>query len=119
MPSHFITLTEAKALTSNFKKSKHKLLEPNLKDKDVLPVCETFSREAFDIVLAKPGCKGLRMYFAMDNANMVKLIIVGVNEKNEDMINLAGEGKDDETDDIIDQGTRCPANCPPPSPLNG
>ena len=117
MPSHFITLAEAKELTSKFRKSKDNVLESKFKDKGILPVCETFSREAFDIVLAKPGCKGLRMYFAMDPVDTVKLIIVGVNENNEDMINI-GEGKD-EPSDIIDQGTRCPVTCPPPSPLNG
>ena len=117
MPSHFITLAEAKALTSNFKKSHEKLLHADFKGKGALPVCETFSREAFDVVLAKPGCKGLRIYFAMDNTDMVKVVIVGVNEKNEDMITVS-EGKDDPSD-IIDQGTRCPVSCPPPSPLNG
>ena len=120
MASHFITLAEAKTLTSNFKKSKEKLLHTDFKGKDVLPVCETFSRDAFDVILKKPGCTGLRIYFAMDDANMVKLVIVGVNDKNEDMLTPMGaDGKDGDPGDIIENGIRCPTVCPPLSDLNG
>jgi hypothetical protein len=59
------------------------------------------------------------MYFAMDTSNLVKLVIVGVNSKNEDMIaDPATIGKDGASDDIIDQGARCPVTCPPSSPIN-
>ena len=123
MPNtNFISLAQAKQLTSTYRSKKEKVLEPSFKGKGVLPVCETFGREAFDTVLAKPGCMGLRIYFAMDEINMVKLVIVGVNENNEDMITVTendtmmrttGDGGE-----IIEDGTRCPDFCPPPSPLN-
>src|SRR5829696_1985437 len=100
MPSHFISLDQAKGLTANYRGSKEKVLESQFKGQGVLPICETFDRGAFDVLLAKPGCTGIRIYFAMDAENMVRLVIVGVNERNEDMINVAGTGgKDGETDD--------------------
>ena len=54
---------------------------------------------------------------------MVKLVIVGVNDKNEDMITTV-EGDTmmrsttEDGGEIIEEGMRCPEQCPPPSPLN-
>ena len=129
MPStNFISLEHAKKLTSTYRGKKEKVLDPQFKGKGVLPVCETFGREAFDTVLAKPGCVGLRIYFAMDDLNFVKLVIVGVNDKNEDMITTTGsttlmrstteESTTEDGDVIIEDGIRCPTICPPPSELN-
>ena len=121
MPTNFISLAEAKTLTTTFRNAKDSILEPQFKDRGILPVCETFPRDAFDIVLAKKGCVGLRIYFAMDPTNTVKLIVVGVNDQDQDMIPAVSGGRVDTTvvgDDIIDQGRRCPFDCPPPSPLN-
>jgi hypothetical protein len=121
MPSNFISLAEAKALTTMYRGAKEVILEPQFKGRGVLPICETFPREAFDTVLAQHGCVGLRIYFAMDQANMVKLVIVGVNDQDQDMLPDASLGRIDITiaaDGIIDQGRRCPFDCPPASPLN-
>jgi hypothetical protein len=120
-------------MTRSFRGKKDSMLEPSFKGKGTLPVCETFDRDAFDIVLAKPGCVGLRVYFAMDETNKVRLVIVGVNENNEDMLpssdttaTMTTRSTTTETDgdateddgDIIEDGVRCPDLCPPPSPLN-
>ena len=78
--TNFISLAEAKQLTSAFRSKQETILEPAYKGKGVLPVCETFNRAAFDTVLSKRGCVGLRIYFAMDETNLVKLVIVGVND---------------------------------------
>ena len=126
MPNtNFISLAQAKQLTKTFRGKKESMLEPQYKGKGVLPVCETFGREAFDTVLSKPGCVGLRIYFAMDELNIVKLVIVGVNEKNEDMITTTSTESDtmmrsttEDGTEIIEDGLRCPDVCPPPSPLN-
>ena len=123
MPTtNFITLDQAKQLTTKFRGSKDTILEPTFKGKGVLPVCETFGRAAFDAVLAKKGCVGLRIYFAMDETNLVKLVIVGVNANNEDMLpptDAGGKVIGGDGDEIIEDGIRCPEICPPPSPLNG
>jgi hypothetical protein len=122
MPTNFISLADAIALTTTYRGAKEVILEPQYKNRGILPVCETFPRAAFDTVLAKHGCVGLRFYFSMDQAtNSVKLIVVGVNDQDQDMIPDLSSGRVDATlvgDDIIDQGKRCPFDCPPPSALN-
>ena len=133
---HSISLDAAKKMTGHFREKKDSMLSGDYKKKGSLPICETFDRGAFDEVLARPGCVGLRVYFAMDEELMVRVVIVGVNEKGEDMINktstettafrsslVAADTTDpDPTGDdgtgIIEQGTRCPDVCPPDSPLN-
>jgi hypothetical protein len=58
----------------------------------------------------------------MDPVNLVKLVIVGVNELNEDMLpptDAGGKVIGGAGDEIIEDGVRCPELCPPPSPLNG
>jgi hypothetical protein len=137
MPNkHSISLDSAKKMTRHFRQKRDLMLSGDYKKKGSLPICETFDRSAFDEVLAKPGCVGLRVYFAMDEDSMVRVVMVGVNEKGEDMINktttqtvaltasiMASDTTDpDPTADygsgIIEQGTRCPDVCPPESPLN-
>lgn len=120
MPTkNFITLQQAIQMTSGYRSKKEKILAGEYKNKNILPVCETFGRTAFDTVLAQQGCVGLRVYFGMDESNKVKAIIVGVNSKNEDIlpsgtqVKLSAEG-----DTIIEDGVRCPEYCPPTSPLN-
>jgi hypothetical protein len=134
---HSISVDAAKKMTRHFREKKDSMLSGDYKKKGSLPVCETFDRGAFDEVLANPGCVGLRVYFAMDEELMVRVVIVGVNEKGEDMINQTGTQStafrstlmasdttgtdplpDGDGTGIIEQGTRCPDVCPPDSPLN-
>jgi hypothetical protein len=134
---HSISVDAAKKMTRHFREKKDSMLSGDYKKKGSLPVCETFERGAFDEVLANPECVGLRVYFAMDEELMVRVVIVGVNDKDEDMINktstqttafrsslVASDTTDtdpvpsDGGTGIIEQGTRCPDVCPPASPLN-
>ncbi|MFL5740988.1 MAG: hypothetical protein ACJ75B_12270 [Flavisolibacter sp.] len=127
---HHIPLADAKKMIRNFKDKKEQILAAPYKKAGSLPISETFDRSAFDQVLAKPGCVGLRVYFAMDDNMQIRVVIVGVNENNEDMITntqaksasastlAASDTTTDPTNgDIIEQGTRCPDVCPPDSPL--
>ena len=119
---HFISLETAKRLTKKYREQKEKILGDEFKEKKVFPICETFERAAFDKVLARPGCKSLRIYFGMDEENLVRAVIVGVNEKDQDMLPSAlsqGKAGDDiEGEFIIEDGLRCPENCPAASELN-
>ena len=115
--SHFISLQQAIEMTSRYRAEKEKILVPPLQEKGILPICETFDRSAFDALLAETGCMGIRVYFCMDAALKVKLVIVGVNSKNEDILPAANALTDGE--EIVEDGQRCPDYCPPPSPLNG
>ncbi len=119
--SHFITLEKAKQMTSLYRKEKENLLKPEQKDKNILPVAETFERIAFDTLLAKKGCASIRIYYGMDEELKVHAIIVGADESGTDIIatqvsdSSSLEGGAD--DDIVEEGQRCPTVCPPSSGL--
>lgn len=116
MPTkHFISLQNASELTARFQKMKTEVLADGYKE--ILCNCETFDREAFDKVLAKDGCTGIRIYFGMDAINQLRLVVVGVNAQDQDMISSQSSSLT-EDDDIFDNGRRCPDECPPDSPLN-
>lgn len=120
MPTkNFITLQQAIQMTGSFRSNKEVILSNPYKDRNILPVCETFDRAAFDSVLAQPDCAGLRVYFGMDENNLIKAIVVGVNSKNEDIVPVGAGGMMEEESNIIEDGLRCPDTCPPSSPLNG
>lgn len=123
---HLISLDQAKHMTARFRKEKTLMLREEFVKKDVLPICETFERSAFDQILAQPGCVGVRAYYGMDENLGVHLLFVGTNEKNEDILPLedtaykmraaATEGTGNAV--IAENGSRCPSDCPPPSPIN-
>lgn len=121
--SQFISLNKAVAMTTLFRAERENILATPYKGQNILAKSETFDRAEFDTILAKPGCVGLRIYYGMDESFKVHAIIVGVNASNEDMLPVAlskkqeGDGDDDDGD-IIEEGRRCPEDCPPPSPLD-
>src|SRR5688500_4023043 len=78
MSSHLISLQNAIDLTTRFRDEKENILIQSLRDQNILPVCETFDRSAFDTLLAQSGCEAVRVYFSMDSSLKVKLVIVGV-----------------------------------------
>jgi hypothetical protein len=116
--SQLISLQQAIAMTTRYRKEKENILEPSFKDKNHLARAETFDRAHFDAVLSEPGCVSIRIYYGMDEGFNIHAIIVGVNDKNEDILpsdtQLADNGGR-----IIEEGTRCPPTCDPSSPLNG
>lgn len=63
-------------------------------------------------------CKGIRIYFAVDDDGKKRLILVGATE-NQNNILPSDEGKDAPAT-IIDDGEPCPPNCPedPSDPLS-
>jgi hypothetical protein len=98
-------------MTKDFRTDKENILDSAYQNKDILPICETFNRDAFDDVLAQQDCVGIRIYLGMDKSSKIHAIIVGVDSDNKDILVT-----DDEK--IIDAGQRCPNYCPPDSPLN-
>ena len=125
---HRITLDNAKQLTKKYRDNKKKILKDEYGNKPTLPICETFDRDAFEELLAVPGCVSIRAYFGMDEELNVKLIFVAVNDKNEDIlpqVQILPEGdtgmlamSSDDDVPISNTGDRCPPTCPPPSGLN-
>ncbi|MEI9959529.1 MAG: hypothetical protein WDM90_25155 [Ferruginibacter sp.] len=115
--THFIPLEQAIEMTTLYRAEKEKILAPAFQNKGILPICETFNREAFDYLLKEDGCVGLRFYYGMGEDLNIHIIAVGVNAANEDMLPKAGVFTDP-GNQIVDDGQRCPVDCPPPSPLS-
>jgi hypothetical protein len=115
--NHFIPLADASAMTSRYRENRNAVLQPSFQNQNVLPVCETFDRSAFDVLLAKPSCASIRIYYGMDAAMKIHAIIVAADENDRDILPLNATGSDEE-EDILDRANRCPDLCPPESPLN-
>ena len=113
-----ITLDQAVSMTTLFRTQKEIILQPKLQGKNILPLCESFDRAAFDKVLSQPGCTGIRIYLGMTPDLQVRTIIVGVNANNEDILPKSTPSTAEDEGTIIEEGLSCPPTCPPPSPLN-
>ena len=110
--SQFISLQTAVTMTTRFRQERENILNSSYQNQNILPLCETFDRDVLDSVLGQEGCVGLRIYYGMMEGDQVHAIIVGVDENNEDMLPGVQEFN------IIEEGKRCPDDCPPPSALN-
>ena len=110
--TNFISLQDARDMATNYRNQKETMLKTNLQNQGILPICETFVRAAFDTILSDTNCVKVRVYLALLD-NKVRIMAVGVNSNNEDILPSGTEDK------IIEQGQRCPPDCPPPSALNG
>ncbi len=107
--SNLISLQRAIDMTTLYRANKTKILAQGT-NPDVLPICETFDRAAYDTLLAQPGCVKVRTYLGMNPDLTISVITVGVDSNDRDMVNDGNA--------IVDNGTRCPISCPPSSPLN-
>ncbi len=113
--SHFISVSTAADMTSTYRAERENILATAFKNQDILPLSETFNRTALDVLLARSGCEGIRIYYGMDENLLLHAILVGVDENNEDILPAPSLIEEDYVAEI---GQRCPASCPPPSDLN-
>lgn len=118
--SHSISLQQAIEMTKRYRDQRSKVTTQAFQNS--LLTCETFNRAAFDGLLSTPGCAGVRIYFAMDEKFVIKLVAVPVNANDEDILPsdadalTAGAG---DTPPPVEQGQTCPPICPPPGHLGG
>lgn len=118
---HFISLPQATALTARYRAYREAILADLYQGQNILPLSETFDRQAFDFVLAQPGCSAIRAYYGMDEDYRVHLVVVGVDAEDRDILPVATLRRTDEEEEetgIIDRSIRCPEFCPPSSGLN-
>ena len=108
---HPIPLADAIKMTQKYRLGNETILEPVMRNMQILPFSETFNREDFDKLLSQADCEGIRLYYGMDEELKVHIIAVGVNSRNEDLIA-------DQVAVLIENGIRCPTVCPPASALN-
>ena len=115
--SQFIPLQQAIDMATLYRKEKENILAEKYKNQDILCISETIDRDIFDIMLAKPDCAKLRIYYGMDESLKVHAIIIPVNAKNEDILPSSGAASAD-GNDVAEDSIRCPPYCPTTSPLN-
>ncbi|MEP6749369.1 MAG: hypothetical protein ABJB86_16660 [Bacteroidota bacterium] len=117
--SNFITLAQAIEMTTTYRKEKENILTAEYRGKGILPVCETFEKASFTALLGETDCQYIRVYLAMDEDLQIRVIVVGADSKNADILPVAGLAKPlDGGGNIVEDGIRCPDLCPPPSPIN-
>ncbi len=85
--------------------------------------CKAFNIPKIDLqeVLAEKGVASIRAYLGVDENNVEKLMIVGVDEKGKDMITTSDDLalKGNQNGDIFDFIEPCPVSCDESSPLYG
>ena len=114
---HSIPVEQAKQMTKLYRELKDVILIPDLRGKDILSICETFNREAFDRILVQPACVGIRIYFGMTPEQKIRVIAVGVDKDNKDLLpgsTTTTTSRDPEPPPPTEEGTPCPPNCPNP-----
>jgi hypothetical protein len=67
-----------------------------------------FRREAFEEILKQPGCTGIRLYYGVDDKGEPSLVLVGVGQDDNDMVDGA----------LIDTIFPCPPFCGDGNSLN-
>jgi len=115
--SQFINLPKAAAMTKRFRDNKEAILATAYRNKNVLPLSETFERQAIDMLLAQPGAAFLRVYYGMDEDLKLHAILVAANSQDEDILPVA-QNENGENGSVVEDANRCPPLCPPESPLN-
>ena len=111
--NHEISLEDAIDMTTRFREEIESMLKPEFSATGVLPVSETFNKSVFEDLILQSQCVAIRSYLGMDENNQVRLLFVGVDDDNNDI--LAGNG--DQPGYIFEYGQRCPPICVT-SPLN-
>ncbi|HWA41102.1 MAG TPA: hypothetical protein VG712_05785 [Gemmatimonadales bacterium] len=72
------------------------------------PKAHMFHREAFDTILAQPGCAGIRIYHGRDAKGEQHCVMVGVDQKGADMTSGG----------VMQQSYPCPPYCDEQSALS-
>lgn len=70
---------------------------------------EYFGGDKIKELLSQEGCVGLRIYYANDDYEGWRMILVGVDKDGRNLGPIAGDGKGM----LLDGGLPCPPFCPP------
>ena len=111
--NHEISLQEAIVMTTRFRTAIQSMLKPEYAGLDILPISETFKKSIFVKLHRQAECVAIRSYLGMDENKHVRLIFVGVDDNNNDILASGNE----QGDHIFEYGQRCPPICGI-SPLN-
>ncbi len=95
--SHIIPLSQATQMTHAYQ---------NAPQYQGSTISGLIAANAYQLLLAQPGCVGVRTYFALEQG-VLTFVVVGVDNNGNDMANGV----------ILDGVLGCPPNCPTNSPL--
>ena len=95
--NHTISLQDAAVLTKRYRDANINAAKGGF-----------FGEDAIKDILNQPGCVGIRYYFALDVANVLKVVLVGTDANENDLVN--GE--------IAEFSVMCPTICGINNPLN-
>jgi hypothetical protein len=123
---HVISFPKAAELITGFNSGKIELGR-QLKDTSYLnksfnmPIAEKFNRDAIAQLLNEKGAKGLRIYLGKDSVGQVRMVLVAVNEKGNDITGDFGKimkytGNSSDQPVAMEAGQRCPTLCSVPNP---
>ena len=126
---HFISVDTAAKYTWLFRKGKSALSRVTkdssyLNKKFNMPLAEEFNRDAIAALLNQRGAKGVRIYLGQDEAGLVRLVLVAVDAKGNDITGHDGKimkytsNAGSEEAVILEAGQRCPTLCSGSGPLD-
>lgn len=125
---HIISVKEGAKLTATYRRGKLALIK-QLRDSDYLkrsfsiPDAEMFNRDAIAVLLNQKGASGMRIYMGEDEKGLIKLVLVAVDNKGNDITNSVAETKrmafsSTQTSAIVvEAGQRCPTMCSLTGPI--
>jgi hypothetical protein len=118
--SAFIPVNLAAEMNARYRTNREWILQPKYQNANILCVCETFDKDQILTLLNKTGCAKLRIYYGMDTSLKVHAVLCAADEDNADILPPAQgiEALMGDDDYILEQGQRCPEECPPDSTLN-
>ena len=105
--NHKISLQESIEMTTRFRTEMQLMLKPEYPAFDILPIAETFKKSIFSDLAMEAGCVAIRCYLGMDDDNRVRLLFVGVDDDNNDILS----GSEEQPAYIFEYGQRCPPIC--------
>ena len=89
---HAIPIGTAESYTTNFRAIRSRLSDIVAKTGDSLnqimslPAAESFNRDAFAVLLNQKDAQGIRIYFGADKEGKVRLVMVPIDSKGNDII---------------------------------
>ena len=117
---HIISIKTAANLTSTYAKGKVALSRDTgyLNKRFNIPAGESFNRDAIAALLNQKGAKGIRIYMGQDTAGLVRLVLVAVDARNNDITGTNGNimkftsNTGSSTNPFaLEAGQRCPTLC--------
>lgn len=111
--SQFITLEEAQLMTAHYRKEHEIMLQPDYRDRGILPLTEIFHKDVVEKLLSRPEVSGLRIYYGMTPDSRVHAILVGVTAEGKPILPKSGTELNVSAEEgyLAERAIRCPDDC--------